>query len=166
MCLIRRAALEDAGGWSSETICEDSDLGLAVLERGWTAHYTRTRYGWGLLPNDYDGFRKQRHRWTFGGMQIIAKHVGAMLRGGGVLTPEQRRVYLIGWLNWMGAETVGVVLAILNLIWVPIVVFADVAVPLDSLPDPSWPQRIGGTFGMVGRGLPYILRRGRPAPVH
>jgi exo-beta-1,3-glucanase (GH17 family)/cellulose synthase/poly-beta-1,6-N-acetylglucosamine synthase-like glycosyltransferase len=129
MCLMRRAAMDDAGGWSSDTICEDSDLGLAILERGWTAHYTRTRYGWGLLPNDYDGFRKQRHRWTFGGMQIIAKHVGAMLRGGGVLTPEQRRVYLIGWLNWMGAETVGVVLAILNLIWVPIVVFADVAVP-------------------------------------
>jgi hypothetical protein len=42
----------------------------------------------------------------------------------------------------------------------------EIAAPLDSLPDPSWPQRIGGTFGMVGRGLPYILRRGRPAPVH
>jgi hypothetical protein len=32
---------------------------------------------------------------------------------------------------------------------------------LGPLPDPSWPRRIGGTFGMVGRGLPYILRRGR-----
>jgi hypothetical protein len=37
----------------------------------------------------------------------------------------------------------------------------DIAVPLASLPDPSWPRRIGGTVGMVGRGLPYILRRGR-----
>ncbi len=37
----------------------------------------------------------------------------------------------------------------------------DLAVPVTSLPDPSWPQRIGGTFGMVGRGLPHILRRGR-----
>jgi hypothetical protein len=30
------------------------------------------------------------------------------------------------------------------------------------LPDRSWPRRIGGTFGMVGRGLPYVVRRRRP----
>ena len=33
-----------------------------------------------------------------------------------------------------------------------------------SVPDPSWPQRIGGTFAMVGRGLPYALGRRRPPP--
>jgi hypothetical protein len=49
MCLIRRAALEDAGGWSSDTIVEDSDLGLTVLEHGWQVHYTNKRYGHGLL---------------------------------------------------------------------------------------------------------------------
>ena len=38
----------------------------------------------------------------------------------------------------------------------------DLAAPLAPLPDPSWPRRIGGTLGMVGRGLPHILRR-RPA---
>jgi hypothetical protein len=35
----------------------------------------------------------------------------------------------------------------------------DIAAPLASLPDPSWPRRIGGTLGMVGRGLPHIVRR-------
>ena len=30
---------------------------------------------------------------------------------------------------------------------------------LEPEPDPSWPQRIGGTLAMVGRGLPYVLRR-------
>ena len=34
----------------------------------------------------------------------------------------------------------------------------DIAAPLAPLPDPSWPRRIGGTLGMVGRGLPYIVR--------
>jgi hypothetical protein len=34
----------------------------------------------------------------------------------------------------------------------------DIAAPLAPLPDPSWPRRIGGTFGMVGRGVPYVLR--------
>ena len=51
MCLIRRAALEAAGGWSSDTICEDTDLGLTLLELGWQAHYTNRRYGHGLLPD-------------------------------------------------------------------------------------------------------------------
>src|SRR3954454_1996625 len=32
--------------------------------------------------------------------------------------------------------------------------FEDIAAPLGPLPDPTWSQRIGATFGMVGRGLP------------
>lgn len=35
---------------------------------------------------------------------------------------------------------------------------ADMAPPA-PLPDPSWPRRIGGTFAMLGRGLPHIIRR-------
>ena len=38
----------------------------------------------------------------------------------------------------------------------------DIAGPLAPVPDPSWPQRLGATLGMVGRGLPYMLRRRRP----
>jgi hypothetical protein len=37
----------------------------------------------------------------------------------------------------------------------------DMAAPL-ALPEPSWPQRIGSTFGMVGRGLPHVFPRRRP----
>ncbi|GAA3551588.1 DUF2652 domain-containing protein [Microlunatus spumicola] len=37
----------------------------------------------------------------------------------------------------------------------------DLAPPAPVV-DPTWPQRIGGTFAMVGRGLPHVLRRRRP----
>jgi len=37
----------------------------------------------------------------------------------------------------------------------------DIAPPA-PVADPSWPQRIGGTFAMVGRGIPHIIRRRRP----
>jgi cellulose synthase/poly-beta-1,6-N-acetylglucosamine synthase-like glycosyltransferase len=43
MCLVRRGAIEAAGGWSSDTICEDTDLGLTLLELGWQTHYTNKR---------------------------------------------------------------------------------------------------------------------------
>jgi len=38
----------------------------------------------------------------------------------------------------------------------------DIGLPLEPVPDPSWPRRIGGTLGMVGRGLPHVLPRRRP----
>ena len=41
----------------------------------------------------------------------------------------------------------------------------DIAAPLPMLPDPSWPRRIAGTLGMVGRGLPHVFPRRRPPPV-
>jgi cellulose synthase/poly-beta-1,6-N-acetylglucosamine synthase-like glycosyltransferase/exo-beta-1,3-glucanase (GH17 family) len=129
MCLIRRAAMEMAGGWSSDTICEDTDLGLAIMEHGWLTHYTSYRYGYGLLPDTYEAFKKQRHRWAYGGFQIVKKHWRRFLPGASRLTPDQKREFSLGWLNWLGAETLGVVVAILNLIWVPIVAFADIAIP-------------------------------------
>ena len=129
MCLIRRAALEAAGGWSSDTIVEDTDLGLTILELGWRAHYTNRRYGHGLLPDTYEAFKKQRHRWAYGGVQILRKHWRRFLPGTSLLTAEQRREYAIGWLNWLGAESFGVAVALLNLLWVPVVAFLGIAVP-------------------------------------
>jgi exo-beta-1,3-glucanase (GH17 family)/cellulose synthase/poly-beta-1,6-N-acetylglucosamine synthase-like glycosyltransferase len=129
MCLIRRAAMDMAGGWSSDTICEDTDLGLNIIEHGWLTHYTNYRYGLGLLPDTYEAFKKQRHRWAYGGFQIVKKHWRRFLPGASRLTPDQKREFSLGWLNWLGSETLGVVVAILNLIWVPIVAFADIAIP-------------------------------------
>jgi exo-beta-1,3-glucanase (GH17 family)/cellulose synthase/poly-beta-1,6-N-acetylglucosamine synthase-like glycosyltransferase len=123
MCLIRREAIADAGSWSSDTIVEDSDLGLTLLERGWMVHYTNRRYGYGLLPDTYDAFKRQRHRWAFGGLQILRKHWRSLLPWSQSLSPEQKREYGLGWLNWLGAESIGVIVALLNIAWVPLVVF-------------------------------------------
>jgi cellulose synthase/poly-beta-1,6-N-acetylglucosamine synthase-like glycosyltransferase len=129
MCLLRRAAMDMAGGWAGDTICEDTDLGLAIIEHGWLTHYTNRRYGRGLLPDTYEAFKKQRHRWAYGGFQIVKKHWRRFLPRASRLTPDQRREFALGWLNWLGAESLGVLVAILNLIWVPIVAFADIAIP-------------------------------------
>ena len=129
MCLLRRSALDQAGGWSSDTICEDTDLGLSLLEQGWHAHYTNKRYGHGLLPDSFDAYKKQRHRWAYGGFQILKKHWRRFLPGGSRLTRDQKREFALGWLNWLGAETIGVAVALLNIVWVPVVAFLDIAVP-------------------------------------
>jgi exo-beta-1,3-glucanase (GH17 family)/cellulose synthase/poly-beta-1,6-N-acetylglucosamine synthase-like glycosyltransferase len=129
MCLVRRAALTAAGGWSSDTICEDTDLGLTILELGFVAHYTNRRYGHGLLPDSFLAYKRQRHRWAYGGFQILKKHWRRFLPGASQLTGEQRREFTLGWLNWLGAESIGVLVAILNLIWVPFVAILGIAIP-------------------------------------
>ena len=93
MCLIRRTALVAAGNWSSDTICEDTDLGLTILELGWTAHYTNRRYGHGLLPDSYQAYKRQRDRWAYGGFQIMKKHWRRFLPGASRLTREQKREF-------------------------------------------------------------------------
>ena len=108
MCLIRKSALDGVGGWSSDTICEDTDLGLTLLEHGWLAHYTDRRYGYGLLPDSFEAYKKQRHRWASGGLQIAKKHCRRLLAGTTLLLRDQRREFAMGWLNWLGAESVGV----------------------------------------------------------
>ena len=129
MCLMRRAAIEAAGGWSSDTICEDTDLGLTMLELGWQVHYTNRRYGHGLLPDTFEAYKKQRQRWAYGGFQILKKHWRSLLPRSSRLTREQKREFALGWLNWLGAESIGVAVALLNLIWVPVVAFAGIAIP-------------------------------------
>ncbi len=129
MCLIRRAAIESVGGWSSETIVEDTDLGLSMLEQAWLAHYTNRRYGRGLLPDTFEVYKRQRHRWAFGGFQLVRKHWRRLLPWTGGLTREQKREYGIGWLNWLGSDVIGVAVALLNIIWVPFVALLNIAVP-------------------------------------
>jgi hypothetical protein len=59
----------------------------------------------------------------------VRKHWRRFLPGMTMLSRTQKLEFVMGWINWLGAESVGVVVAVLNLIWVPIVAFAGIAVP-------------------------------------
>ena len=64
-----------------------------------------------------------------------------------------------GWLNWLGAETVGVLVAIFNLLWVPVVAFAGIAVPDKVLTLP-----ILVTFAVSVLHFTALYRRRVPIP--
>ncbi|MFS8038030.1 glycosyltransferase [Xanthobacter sp. AM11] len=133
MCLIRRAAMLEAGNWSSDTICEDTDLGLSIAENGWKTHYTRKRYGYGLLPDSFEAFKKQRHRWAYGGFQIIKKHWRRFLPDRSRLTTAQKRHFVLGWISWLGSESVGAFMAVASLLFVPFVAYFSISVPAHVL---------------------------------
>jgi hypothetical protein len=128
MCMVRRSALDHVGGWGTDTICEDTELGLRLFEAGYQALYTNRRYGRGLLPDTFKAFKTQRFRWAYGAMQIIRKHWLHMLPGARTLTPAQKFHFVSGWSLWF-SDALGTLSSVLNLIWVPVVIFVGVVIP-------------------------------------
>ncbi len=103
MGLIRLSALREIGGWAEWCITEDAEASLRLLARGWTSVYLNRPMGEGLMPLDFDGLRRQRFRWAFGGVQILRRHIGLMLGARpSRLTLAQRYHYLAGGLGWFG----------------------------------------------------------------
>jgi cellulose synthase (UDP-forming) len=71
--VIRRAALEEIGGFSTETITEDMETSLLLHARGWKSVYYGESLAYGLAPGSADAFHIQRLRWGQGSMQIWRK---------------------------------------------------------------------------------------------
>jgi len=76
----RRAAIEDAGGWSADTLTEDLDLSFRAQLRGWRFVYLDDVVSPAELPADIRAFRSQQRRWARGGAETARKLMGAVLR--------------------------------------------------------------------------------------
>lgn len=101
MTLVRHKALVDSGKWSEWCICEDTELGLRLLEAGYELRYIDDTFGRGLTPSDFKALKSQRFRWAFGAMQILKHHLPKLL-GDSTLTFGQRYHFLTGWFGWLG----------------------------------------------------------------
>lgn len=75
MCLIRRKALEEAGGWAEWCATEDSELSIRIHALGYSSIYTNETFGRGLIPETFSGYKKQRFRWTYGPVQELRRHI-------------------------------------------------------------------------------------------
>ena len=76
----RRDAVAAVGGFSHDTLAEDQDLTLALLERGHRVAYAPDAIAWTEAPDTVKGLLKQRFRWSFGTLQCMWKHRYALLR--------------------------------------------------------------------------------------
>lgn len=106
MGLIRKSALQEIGGWDEWCITEDAEASLRILKLGYESLYIKKSYGRGLMPYTFEGLKKQRFRWCFGGIQILKKHWSSLMPWAHWLDPQnqltfaQRYYYLIGGLQW------------------------------------------------------------------
>ena len=75
----RREALEQAGGFESNTLAEDQDLTLRVRQLGYRIAYAENAVAYTEAPDSFTGLAKQRFRWSFGTLQCMWKHRRALL---------------------------------------------------------------------------------------
>jgi peptidoglycan/xylan/chitin deacetylase (PgdA/CDA1 family)/spore germination protein YaaH/GT2 family glycosyltransferase len=91
---FRHAALIDVGGYPPDTLVEDMDLTVTLLRAGWRIPYEPAAVAFTEAPQHTRDVIRQRRRWSYGTLQVVAKH------GDALLDPKAGRVGLIG-LPWL-----------------------------------------------------------------
>jgi len=78
----RTSAVREAGAYHLDTVAEDGDLTMALLENGYRVTYEDRAIAWTEAPMNARGLMRQRFRWSFGILQAVFKHRGAFARKG------------------------------------------------------------------------------------
>jgi cellulose synthase/poly-beta-1,6-N-acetylglucosamine synthase-like glycosyltransferase len=78
--ILRRAMIDDAGGWQHDTLTEDSDLSYRAQLKGWRFVYLPGLDCPSELPVEMHGFQIQQARWAKGLTQCARKLLPAILR--------------------------------------------------------------------------------------
>lgn len=87
----RKACIEDAGGWSDDTLTEDLDLSYRAQMKGWEFTYLEEVEAPAELPILMPAIKSQQFRWNKGAAECARKHLGHIFRD----HPQRK----IGWVN-------------------------------------------------------------------
>lgn len=135
--LVRRTAIAEIGGFSTESITEDASTSVRLHQRRWRSVYLGRPMVAGLQPETVAAFLVQRIRWGVGMMQILIKQNPWLVHG---LSPAQRFCYFSVGLFWFFPFARLVTFA------VPII---GIVFKLQMYP--------GGTKDLIGYSLPYLV---------
>ncbi len=111
--IARRKAIEEIGGFPTESITEDLLTTLSMLNKGYRTRYLNERLSMGLAAENLTGYFVQRERWCQGGIQTLYLHNGP-LRGPG-LTLFQRSMFLPA--SWIVQYLVRLMILIIPIVY-------------------------------------------------
>ncbi len=127
--MVRKSAIIAAGGFSHETLAEDTDLTLAIHKSGYRVEYQPAAIAHTEAPETVSALASQRFRWAYGTLQCVCKHRHM------IFNPQFKA---LGWFSLPG-------------IWF----FQVILVAFSPLIDLLFLQAL--VFGRVGDVLPYFL---------
>ncbi|KAL1564711.1 putative xyloglucan glycosyltransferase 12 [Salvia divinorum] len=76
----RIKALEESGGWMERTTVEDMDIAVRAHLHGWKFVFLNDVECQCELPESYEAYRKQQHRWHSGPMQLFRLCLPAIIK--------------------------------------------------------------------------------------
>ena len=95
--VLSRAALEEIGGFPTDTITEDFETGIRIQSKGYTAYSTTEPLASGLAPTSIKSMVTQRVRWARGVIQSIRNTKLLTNKG---LTVDARISYMVSYSYW------------------------------------------------------------------
>jgi cellulose synthase (UDP-forming) len=113
--LVKRACLEDMGGFPQGSICEDLEISYVLRGRGLRTLFLNEPLAVGLAPESLPEYVKQRVRWCTGTLQHLFLPTGP-LRGAG-LSLLDRVFYLEPVVCWLTYPFILMLLAAPILYW-------------------------------------------------
>ena len=149
MCVVRKAALEEVGGWAQWCLTEDSELAVRIHGAGYRSLFLTESFGRGLIPETFRDYKKQRLRWTIGPIQQLQLHWRLYLpkpcAKPSQLTPWQKCLEL--------SHSAGGLMPLLLLIFVPLNLGAIASLQINQQTIPMPPIVWFGAVMMTGTGL-------------
>ncbi|MBI4176204.1 MAG: glycosyltransferase [Candidatus Aenigmarchaeota archaeon] len=76
---IRKDVLQKAGGWNEDSIGEDIDLTVRILEKGYRQAYLPYVRASGEVPVTLKAFVKQQQRWAYATTKVMKQYLGSIL---------------------------------------------------------------------------------------
>jgi peptidoglycan-N-acetylglucosamine deacetylase len=77
----RKRAIVDVGSYATDTVAEDADMTFSVIRAGWKVLFEPRAEARTEAPETWRAFLKQRFRWMYGMLQVVAKHGSETWRG-------------------------------------------------------------------------------------
>jgi cellulose synthase/poly-beta-1,6-N-acetylglucosamine synthase-like glycosyltransferase len=151
----RRQAIEEAGGWSGDSLCEDLDLTIRAGLAGWHGVFAMNPVVPGLVPEQIEHWRIQQRRWAMGFAQIA------------------RKLWAVIWTShWSLAQRISAAFLLLYQAFMPMTVLAVLTALIDLMlrggglvfPAPGLVETIGSMVVVLSLSMtlpPYLeLKRG------
>ncbi len=135
----RRACIEDAGGWQSDTVCEDLCLSTRAVLKGWHFHFLPDVVAPAELPASIRAYKNQQARWAKGSTQCLLKY------GRSILTSRHSWTARLYALLSLSAYATSLFLILLLLLQLPILAL-DVRFPAEMM-----------LFSIAGLGQPLLF---------
>jgi cellulose synthase (UDP-forming) len=88
--ILRRKAIENIGGFPTDSVTEDVLTSIFIHSKGWKTVYVDEQLAYGLAPANISEYFVQRLRWAKGAFQILRSHSPLFQKG---LTFMQRLFY-------------------------------------------------------------------------